>query len=156
MRKPAFLHMRKQKRRSAAAALFSLHRLYNPSTSKNQNYKPLPIFCGCTALFVSDLFRNPQGRFSHEVALLVSIDISLDFLSDIWSPAPILCKSCLSILSVCVGGGGVVTYSNLGYPLQPPLGKIGNIYMSLVVRKPVFGVSDLVQHKPGCTATEDG
>ena len=28
-------------------------------------------------------------------------------------------------------------------------------YMSLVVRKPVFGVSDQVPHKPGCTATED-
>ena len=30
------------------------------------------------------------------------------------------------------------------------------MHLSLVVRKPVFGVSDLVQHKPGCTATEDG
>ena len=30
------------------------------------------------------------------------------------------------------------------------------MYMSLVVRKPVFGVSDKVPHKPGCTATEDG
>ena len=32
-------------------------------------------------------------------------------------------------------------------------------YLSLVVRKPVFGVSDQVRHKPGkpgCTATEDG
>ena len=28
--------------------------------------------------------------------------------------------------------------------------------MSLVLRKPVFGVSDHVWHKPGCTATEDG
>ena len=28
--------------------------------------------------------------------------------------------------------------------------------MNLVVRKPVFGVSDQVRHKPGCTATEDG
>ena len=28
--------------------------------------------------------------------------------------------------------------------------------MSLVVRKPVFGVSDQVRHKPGCTVTEDG
>ena len=28
--------------------------------------------------------------------------------------------------------------------------------MSLVVRKPVFGVSDQVRHKAGCTATEDG
>ena len=29
-------------------------------------------------------------------------------------------------------------------------------YLSLVVRKPDFGVSDLVRHKRGCTATEDG
>ena len=29
-------------------------------------------------------------------------------------------------------------------------------HMSLVPRKPVFGVSDQVPHKPGCTATEDG
>ena len=29
-------------------------------------------------------------------------------------------------------------------------------YMSLVVRKPVFEVSDQVRHKPACTATEDG
>ena len=29
-------------------------------------------------------------------------------------------------------------------------------YMSLVLRKPVFGVSDQVPHKRGCTATEDG
>ena len=29
-------------------------------------------------------------------------------------------------------------------------------HLSLFVRKPVFGVSDQVQHKPGCTATEDG
>ena len=29
-------------------------------------------------------------------------------------------------------------------------------YMSLVVRKPVFGVSDQVPHKPGNAVTEDG
>ena len=28
--------------------------------------------------------------------------------------------------------------------------------MSLFVRKPVFGVSDLVRQKPGCAAIEDG
>ena len=28
--------------------------------------------------------------------------------------------------------------------------------MSLVVSKPVFGVSDLVPHKPGCSVIEDG
>ena len=30
------------------------------------------------------------------------------------------------------------------------------IHLSLVMRKPVFGVSDLVRHKPGCAVTEDG
>ena len=29
-----------------------------------------------------------------------------------------------------------------------------HLYMSLVVRKSVFGVSDQVPHKPGCTATD--
>ena len=29
-------------------------------------------------------------------------------------------------------------------------------HMSLVVRKPVFGVSDQVRHKTGCTVTEVG
>ena len=28
--------------------------------------------------------------------------------------------------------------------------------LSLVVRKPVFGVSDQVRHKPGSTTTQDG
>ena len=31
-----------------------------------------------------------------------------------------------------------------------------NIYNMSLVRKPVFGVSDQVRHKPGCTAIEDG
>ena len=30
------------------------------------------------------------------------------------------------------------------------------IYMSRIERKPVFGVSNQVRHKLGCTATEDG
>ena len=29
-------------------------------------------------------------------------------------------------------------------------------HLSLIVRKPGFGVSDLVPHKPGCTTTHDG
>ena len=34
---------------------------------------------------------------------------------------------------------------------------VAHLYdMSLFVKKPVLGVSDLVQHKPGCKATEDG
>ena len=44
--------------------------------------------------------------------------------------------------------------------LQVFLGSFSQVslatYMSLVVRKPVYGVSDQVPHKPGCTATQDG
>ena len=32
------------------------------------NFKPLSIFCGCTARFVSDLVGNPEDRFSHNKA----------------------------------------------------------------------------------------
>ena len=30
------------------------------------------------------------------------------------------------------------------------------VEMSLVLRKPVFGVTDKVRHKPGCAVTDDG
>ena len=38
------------------------------STSLIQNFKPLAIFCGCTAQFVSDQVGNPEDRFSHDEA----------------------------------------------------------------------------------------
>ena len=40
--------------------------------------------------------------------------------------------------------------------LKPVLGYVASVaHLSLVLRKPAFGVSDQVWHKPGCTATED-
>ena len=33
-----------------------------------RNFKPLDIFCGCTAGFVSDLVENPEDRFSQNEA----------------------------------------------------------------------------------------
>ena len=33
---------------------------------------PIDIFCGCTARFMSDLVGNPEDRFSHDAAELVS------------------------------------------------------------------------------------
>ena len=48
---------------------------------------------------------------------------------------------------------GVITSVLLG--ILPVMKGFYNI-LSLDVRKPVFGVSDLVRHKPGCTVTEDG
>ena len=46
-----------------------LHKYY-PSTSFIRNVKPLTIFCGCTAWFVSDLVGNPEDRFYHDSAHL--------------------------------------------------------------------------------------
>ena len=39
-----------------------------PYLSKIRDYKPLAIFCICTARFVSDLVGNPEDRFSHNEA----------------------------------------------------------------------------------------
>ena len=38
------------------------------SFAEVQNFKPLAIFCGCTARFVSDLVGNPKDWFSHNEA----------------------------------------------------------------------------------------
>ena len=35
-------------------------------------------------------------------------------------------------------------------------GKFRHLHMSLVMRNPVFGISDRALHKPGCTTTQDG
>ena len=40
-----------------------------------RNFKPLAIFCGCTARFVSGLVGNPEDRFSHKRLIYFSIDI---------------------------------------------------------------------------------
>ena len=83
-----------------------------------------------------------------------------------------------------MGGGGVVifiqklNYAVVAHSLAPPPphervldtfdrayivfvfqflqhDNMSHFYMSLVPRKPVFGVSDQVRYKPSCTATED-
>ena len=43
-----------------------------PTTSLIRDFKPLAIFFGCTALFVSDLIGKPEDRFSHNKAQLIS------------------------------------------------------------------------------------
>ena len=42
-----------------------------PLLSSLRNFKPLAIFCGCTARFVSDLVGNPEDRFSQNEAHLM-------------------------------------------------------------------------------------
>ena len=43
-------------------------------TSYIRNFKPLAIFCGYTAWFVSDLVGNPDDRFSHNEAQVLVYD----------------------------------------------------------------------------------
>ena len=38
---------------------------------KIRNFKPLAIFCGCTARFMSDLVGNPEDWFSHNEAHMI-------------------------------------------------------------------------------------
>ena len=42
-----------------------------PLLPKIQNFKPLTIFCGCTARLVSDLVGTPEDRFSHNEAQIL-------------------------------------------------------------------------------------
>ena len=53
---------------------------------------------------------------------------------------------CLSLSSLPCFSNGFAVWKKISY----------NHEMSLVVRKPVFGISDHVLYKPGCTAMEDG
>ena len=53
---------------SKSAPLFSLHELYNPSSSLIQTFKLLAFFCDYTGRFVSELVANPEDRLSHVTA----------------------------------------------------------------------------------------
>ena len=72
MRKPDFLHMRKQAadqlcgNRTADQRLCFRYR--DPSSTLIRNFQPLAIFCDCTARFESGLVGNPEDRFSHSEA----------------------------------------------------------------------------------------
>ena len=45
----------------------------------NPNFKPLAIFCDCTARFVSDQVRNPEDRFSHSEAHMSEAQKTAEF-----------------------------------------------------------------------------
>ena len=58
---------------------------------KSQNFKPLAVIGGCTAVFVSDLVRNPEDSFfSQHDSFLERTDKNL---------IPII-----SVVSVCIHG----------------------------------------------------
>ena len=38
-----------------------------------RSFKPLAIFCGCIARFVSELVENPEDQFSHNTASMIPL-----------------------------------------------------------------------------------
>ena len=118
--KTGFLHMRKQRCRSALISAF--------------------VFA--TRIVQSLYFLNPKFQASSHLVWLYSL--------------------------VCVGHGQKhrrPVFSQRGSYICEQRHKSAcastqfdfqSLDMSLAVRKPVFGISDQVPHKPGCTATEDG
>ena len=47
--------------------------------------KPLAIFCGCTARFVSGLVGNPEDRFSHSVWRHLAANTNGNLLFGLWA-----------------------------------------------------------------------
>lgn len=64
MRKPAFYTYS-----AFFVFIYIASTLYIPSTSLIPKFKPLAIFYCCKAWFVSDLDRNLEYRFSHNVPI---------------------------------------------------------------------------------------
>ena len=77
MRKPAFcicINKDTDQLRGIRKADQRLCFRYTDSTIPHlpRNFKPLAIFCGCTAGFVSDMVGNPEDRFSRDTALILT------------------------------------------------------------------------------------
>ena len=71
MRKPAFCICENKDADQLRGNREADHRLcfrYTDSTIPLLHFKPLTIFCGCTARFVLDLVGNPEDRFSQNEA----------------------------------------------------------------------------------------
>ena len=57
----------------------------NPSTTLIRTFKPLTIFCGYTARFVSDLVGSPEDWFSHNEAHIVKLGFTVVFFPNFYS-----------------------------------------------------------------------
>ena len=63
------------------SAFFFATRIVQSLFYLNSKFKPLTIFCDCTARFVWDLVRNPEDRFSHNEAHLKNCSFHFFLLS---------------------------------------------------------------------------
>ena len=135
IRNPNILHMRKQRRRSAAlkpqlisSFVFVTYILYFLYFLK-QTFQPLAIFCGSTARFVSDLVGY------HRIQVLAKNLFPHDMF---------FC----SVTTFCLIRNKHIQQNSASLLNTHP-------YMSRIARNPVFGVFNRVRHKLCCTATED-
>ena len=69
---------------------------------------------------------------------------------------PLICRAVPRNQAHLWSGAGRKTPLLPSCSCNPCVPSTSSRQMSLVARKPVFGVSDQVRHKPGCTTTEDG
>ena len=76
MRKPAFAYAKTKTKISFALTVrcFRYTGSTIPLLSKSEIFKPLAIFCDCTAGFVSDQVGNPEDWFSHNEVHISSIE----------------------------------------------------------------------------------
>ena len=89
-----------------------------------------------------------------QISCAVTAQLISAFLRYIDSTIPLFPKSDLSLLAIFCGCTSRFVSELFGNP-EDRLCR-DESYMSLVVRKPVFGDSDQVGHKPGCAVIEDG
>ena len=91
--------------------------------------KPLAIFCCWKVRFVSGLIGNPKDRSSHEMAHIKTAPRGAIKGLQLF-PIPLFLHFFDTVMQQCS-------------------------HLSRITRKPVYGVSDQVLHKPDYTTTED-
>ena len=82
MRKPGFAYAKTKTQISFAvtakliSAFVFATRIVQSLFFLNPKFKPLAMFCSCTARFVSDLGGNPEDRFSDDEAQIKRIKLT--------------------------------------------------------------------------------
>ena len=129
MKKPVFAICEQQRRRSACASAITT------STQYSRIFKTLASFCGSAGWFESYLVANPEDRFSRDVALMGMLKLQT---------LPTHRRNPRRQVFSWLGSNGNDKSSNVAHAQT----------LSLVTRKPVFGVCDQLRLKQACWATE--
>ena len=126
------------------------------SKSKISSLFSLAIFCGHTARVVSDLVRNPEDRFSPTRLILPTLYIWIsEFLLEVnWYNS----KRIYAIFRTL---WVTIQFVFLKAHVKKKTWLNHNVIKVFLLLEPCHEktnvlVSNLVRHKPGCTATEDG